>query len=445
MINSNSSSITFIKDFETNQILKNLLPKLLSIKKTNKPPRVTALPDFFVDRIIEVTDHSKFVSETKKKIKVGGGSMRGYSSQDIKGGNAVNVAYCMAKLGVCIDLYTVADKIGNSILKSVFAPFGDTVNLYVKAGKQGLSTVFEFSNDQIAYSPSNVMVSDVGDNDNFGPDILESKKIISNLQSSDAVIITNWASNLRGTDLLHFVFENSPGSIHFLDPADIEQRCFEFINMLKTHSNLVNFLSINENEYNQLVKAFQSIFVKQPSIKNKDEDDAANHTAVADENDNDKNNTITNNNSKSDIINNDYHPIKLHVFDGDSYPRNIDSTCETIKTFSNYFDLTVCLHTTKGSVMSTPSTNICAKRDSRKSKNNAIENVIFASAIIPSKIDLVSGAGDSWDAGFMFGHLHGFDDIEKLCFANLLASLHIENLFKDDPSLVQVIDHIKSI
>lgn len=428
MTSSNSTSIHIIKEFETNQVLKSLLPKIQSITKTNKPPRVTVLPDFFVDRIIEVTDHSKFVSETKKKIKAGGGSMRGYSSVDIKGGNAVNVAYCMAKLGICIDLYTVADKIGNAILKSVFAPFGDTVSLYVEKGKQGLSTVFEFSDDQNTFSPSNVMVSDVGDNDNFGPDILESKSLISNLQSSDAVIITNWASNLRGTELLHFVFSNSPDSIHFLDPADIEKRCFEFINMLRISSNLIDFLSINENEFNQLVEAFQSIFVKQTSMKNKVDDDA-----------------ITGINSKHDKINNNYLSSNLQVFDGDSYPKNIDSICETVNTLSNYFNLTVCLHTTKGSVMSTPSDDIFTNSDRGNRKNDATENVLFAQAISPSKIDIVSGAGDSWDAGFMFGHLYGFEDIEKLCFANLLASLHIGNLFKDDPSLAQVIDHIKSI
>ena len=428
MINSSSTSTHIIKEFETNQVLKSLLPKLQSIEKTKKPPRVTVLPDFFVDRIIEVTDHSKFVSETEKKIKAGGGSMRGYSSVDIKGGNAVNVAYCMAKLGVCIDLYTIADKIGNSILKSVFAPFGDAVNLYVENGKQGLSTVFEFSDDQHTFSPSNVMVSDVGDNDNFGPDTLESKNLISNLKSSDAVILTNWASNLMGTDLLRFVFSNSPDSIHFLDPADIEKRCFEFVNMLKISSNLVNFLSINENEFNQLVEAFQSIFVKQTSIKNgRGEVD------------------ITSINNKPDKTNNNYLISKLHVFEGDSYPKNIDSICETVDALSNYFNLTVCLHTTKGSVMSTPRGDICTNSDRGNRKHGATENVLFAQAISPSKIDIVSGAGDSWDAGFMFGHLYGFKDIEKLCFANLLASLHIGNLYNDDPSLAQVIDHIKSI
>ena len=103
------------------------------------------------------------------------------------------------------------------------------------------------------------MVSDVGDNDNFGPELIQSQKVQTILRSSDAVIMTNWASNLRGTDLLDYVFTNSPKSVHFLDPADIEKRCFEFINVIKNRSNLIDFLSINENEYNLIIEALKSV------------------------------------------------------------------------------------------------------------------------------------------------------------------------------------------
>ncbi|NOJ31044.1 MAG: hypothetical protein DA329_02740 [Candidatus Nitrosocosmicus sp.] len=429
MTKSLPSQTHILNEFEINQILKNLLSRLQSIEKTNQSYSITVLPDFFVDRIIKVMDHDKFVGEIKKKIKAGGGSMRGYSSKDIKGGNAVNVAYCMAKLGVCINLYTVADEIGNSILRSVFAPFGDRVNLFIKKGKQGLSTVFEFSNPN-THSLSNVMVSDVGDNDNFGPDILESENLVSNLRSSDAIILTNWASNLRGTDLLRSIFTNSPSSIHFLDPADIEKRCFEFVNMLRINSNLVNFLSINENEFNQIVEALRSIFAKKTSKK--ENDDLVDKPAEI--------------NDGLDKLKHNFIASNLHVFSDGVYPKNIGSICESVKILSSYFNLTVCLHTTKGSILSSPSSDVCAHDVGSKSMNNsADQNVFFAAALNPSRIDLVSGAGDSWDAGFMFGQLYGFNAIEKLCFANLLASLHIENLLKDDPSLAQVIAHIESI
>lgn len=426
---------------EIKQILRNMLPKLESIERNKKKLKVTVMPDFFVDRIIEVADYSSFVSDTRKKINAGGGSLRGYSSIDIKGGNAVNVAYCLAKLGFCINLYTIADEIGDSILRSVFSPFNKSVNLYVERGKHGLSTVFEFSDPHNARSPSNVMVSDVGDNDNFGPEILESKNHISSLDYSDAVMITNWASNLRGTDLLQTVFKNAPHSIHFLDPADIEKRSFEFINILKINSKLIDFLSINENEFNQLIRALQRIFDK----KNNNNEWIYN------------NNTNFKNIDKNSKIILDNAFVTLHLFDSDSYPQNIDAICGSVKTLSMYFNLTICLHTTKGSFMCTPHYDVNASSGSedvdnssnsdstKNSKNYDAKNVLFVASILPSKISIVSGAGDSWDAGFMFGQLVGFKDLEKLCFANFLASLHVENLFGDDPSLAQVIDHIKSI
>jgi ribokinase len=365
-------------------ILRNLLIKLSDIKEDGHhyKPQVTILPDFFVDRIIEVPDYSLFMRDIQKKIVASGGSMRGYSSLDIKGGNAVNMAYSLAKLDIRVELFTIADEIGSAILRSVFLPFGTNVNLHITEGKHGLSTVFEFSNCLTSTSTSNVMVSDVGDNDNFGPELIESQEMSMILRSSDAVIMTNWASNLRGTDLLDYVFTNSPQSVHFMDPADIERRCFEFINVLKSRSNLVDFLSINENEYNLIIKALESV--------------------------------IGHNNSA------------LLAFDSSLIPDNISAFCESAKLLSNFLDLTVCIHTTRGAAIS-----------------NGHES-LFVDSIVPFKIDIVSGAGDSWDAGFIFGQLHGFTTIEKICFANLLSSLHVGNLFGDDPSLSEIIDHIKS-
>jgi ribokinase len=369
-------------------ILKNLLIKLLDIRegRYHHQLQVTIMPDFFVDRIIEISDYSLFINDIQKKIVARGGSMRGYSSTDIKGGNAVNVAYSLAKLDIRVELFTIADEIGSAILRSVFLPFSTNVNLHIIPGKHGLSTVFEFSNSSMSptspTSTSNVMVSDVGDNDNFGPELIESQEVSMILRSSDAVIMTNWASNLRGTDLLDYVFTNSPKSVHFLDPADIERRCFEFINALKSRSNLVDFLSINENEYNLIIKAIKNVIG---------------------------------------------HPTRaLLAFDSNLYPDNVSAFCESARLLSNFIDLTVCIHTTRGSAIS----------DGHES--------LFVDSIVPSKINIVSGAGDSWDAGFIFGHLYGFTTIEKICFANLLSSLHVGNLFGDNPSLSEIIDHIKS-
>ena len=55
-------------------------------------------------------------------MKFGGGAIRNIVTTERKGGNAVNVAYCLAKLGVRkTTLLTVADELGSAMLqKGIF-------------------------------------------------------------------------------------------------------------------------------------------------------------------------------------------------------------------------------------------------------------------------------------------------------------------------------------
>lgn len=411
-MNNHHHSI-YNKEGDTLRILKSLCTKLEEYDKSQTRSKVFVLPDFFVDRIIEVTNESLFFRDVKRKIVAGGGSMRGYISKDIKGGNAVNVAYCLAKLGLIIELCTVSDFVGSAILKSVFSSFGKNVKLQVVKGKHGLSSVFEFafSADSSIVSPdlpspsshpldrqsntppataikpsfANIMISDVGDNDNFGPELIETQETLKKLKVAQAVVFTNWASNYRGTDLMKFVFSKSPQSIHFIDPADFELRSFEFVNTLKNNSDLIDILSINENEYNHIVKALKDI------------------------------------SSKKDGQN------LWYSYNTDDLLDNLNNFCTTAEFIYNYLGIRLCIHTTKGSILAD---NRC---------------VTFVSALTPPEINIVSGAGDSWDAGFIFGELAGFTSEEKLAFANLLAMLHIDNFGGDDPSLEQVIGYLKKL
>src|SRR4029079_15396869 len=211
-------AITFFSSVnEINLIIKNIYYKLIDIIKSHLNIKISVLPDFFIDRVVKFSNVDQLTEAIGTKIKVGGGSIRGFNSFDIKGGNAVNVAYCLANLGIKVDLFTVADKIGSSILNTVFEKFKSQVNLHIKNGKHGLTTIFEFSD--LSFSVTNVMLSDVGDNRNFGPEYVESTDvdilqilnsasvdvdILQILNSSSAVVLTNWASNLRGTDLLKY-------------------------------------------------------------------------------------------------------------------------------------------------------------------------------------------------------------------------------------------------
>lgn len=217
---------------------------------------ITVLPDFFVDRIIRLQSKEDFFNNLSEKASFGGGSIRDISTVDVKGGNAVNIAYCLAKLGMKTSLFTIADDIGLSILKHVFSRFDESkIHLRITKGKHGHTTAFEFLADKNSSSKVNVMVSDVGDNINFGPDRITSEEDLSILKNSDGVMLVNWGSNLKGSQLAEHVFKNSPKALHFLDPADIENRKSDFLVTLREISQFTDVLSINENECNSLSSA----------------------------------------------------------------------------------------------------------------------------------------------------------------------------------------------
>jgi ribokinase len=213
---------------------------------------IVVMPDFFLDRIIRLRSREELFNGINDKSRSGGGSIRGIPSTDIKGGNAANIAYCLSKLGVKVTLFTVADDIGSAILRQSFSRFKDNVNLLISSGRHGSTTAFEFPDESGV--KVNVMISDVGDNSNFGPDRVNSPQHLNYLKTSDAVVVVNWGSNLKGTQLAEHAFKNSPKSLHFIDPADIEARKQDFRDLLADITELTDVISINENEYNSLAQ-----------------------------------------------------------------------------------------------------------------------------------------------------------------------------------------------
>jgi ribokinase len=222
-----------------------MLENLQNLKIVNS---VVVLNDFFLDRIIKIQNLGKFYNQILEKSKLGG-SIRGVQQTDLKGGNATNVAYALARLGCPVSLITIADKTGSQIIKETFSEFSK-VSLFIIDGKPGRTTSLEFNN---AGNVVNIMISDLGDNENFGPEKLGTKEQ-DVLKNADAVIVTNWASNEKGTELAHFAFSNSPLSLHFLDPADIQTRPEEFKQALAKLVGHLDSLCINENECNILLK-----------------------------------------------------------------------------------------------------------------------------------------------------------------------------------------------
>jgi ribokinase len=210
---------------------------------------IVVMHDFFVDRIIRLESKENLSCALSEKAKVGGGSIRGIPTTDVKGGNAVNIAYSLAKLGAKVSLFTVADEMGSVRIRQTFAQFGDKVTLRIAKGRTGLTTCFEFPHEDTRV---NVMVSDVGDNESFGSERINSEADKTILKNAYGVMVVNWATNIDGTELAEFSFKNSPSAFHFLDPADIETRKHDFRNSLAKLSGVTDCLSINENECNSL-------------------------------------------------------------------------------------------------------------------------------------------------------------------------------------------------
>jgi ribokinase len=214
---------------------------------------IVVMPDFFLDRIIRLRSKEEFFNGLAEKARFGGGSIRDIPTKDLKGGNAVNIAYSLARLGANVALFTVGDEIASALLHQTFLEFKNNVDLVIVPGNHGRTTSFEFLSE--VEPKFNVMVSDVGDNADFGPEKVNSEKHLKILGNADATVVANWASNLNGTQLAAYVFENSPKALHFIDPADIESRKEDFQKCLERIAKITDVLSINENECNSLGKA----------------------------------------------------------------------------------------------------------------------------------------------------------------------------------------------
>lgn len=329
---------------------------------------IAVMPDFFIDRIIRLESKEKLFDALAEKAKRGGGSVRGVPTADVKGGNAVNVAYCLAKLGVRVTLFTVADEIGAGIIRQAFSQFGDRVTLRISAGKCGLTTAFEFPHEDTRV---NVMMSDIGDNASFGPERIDSEADRALLKNADGVMVVNWASNQKGTELAEHAFRNSPSAFHFIDPADVETRKKDFCNSLERLAGMTDCLSMNENECNSL----------------------------------------------ADVLG------LGHVL-GSAY--GADEVRLAAKKLAEKIGISTDLHTKAGAAWS-----------------NGRESVFVHTIRVDAKN--LTGAGDSWDAADIVGHLAGLDPQERLLFANCCASLYVRDTQGEPPTMNKVFELVERV
>ncbi|HXW36533.1 MAG TPA: carbohydrate kinase family protein [Nitrososphaerales archaeon] len=204
----------------------------------------TVLHDFFVDRIVFCEDLSSLTRRVNSKAREGGGGVHGVRQTQVRGGNAVNMAEALARLGTKTYLVTHSDASCMALLKKGFE--GLPVELSVKSLEPGLTVALETREKG---KKLNVMLGHSGGAGDFPPSLLDEHDWRA-IESSEVVCSVNWAANRRGTELLQEVRIHRRGKPLFLDPADFRDRPADYLALLKQikRTGVVDWLSLNEFE-----------------------------------------------------------------------------------------------------------------------------------------------------------------------------------------------------
>lgn len=213
--------------------------------------RVVVMPDFFLDRLIELGyDEQTFCKDLGRVVRRKGGSIDGKRQTDLKGGNAVNTASALAALGVNVTPIVCTSSFGLRLLKTYLGPYKlDLTHVKIQADPS-ITTALEFKTTS---GKANVMIRDVGALADFGPQNLELEEFEA-IEQADYVCVFNWAGTRRhGTELAKTVFErvkaNRRGKCYY-DTADPTANKAEIPLLIEKvlRRDCIDVLSVNENE-----------------------------------------------------------------------------------------------------------------------------------------------------------------------------------------------------
>jgi sugar/nucleoside kinase (ribokinase family) len=196
--------------------------------------------DYYVDRLVHLDSFEGLSKAVMAKKAVGGGGIHGTSQEDARGGNAVNLANALARLGMRTLLITHSDTLHEPLLRKPFE--GLAAELRVKPLPAALTVAFE--------EKVNVMLGDEKGASDFGPSLLDESDWEA-LRGSRVVCSVNWAANRQGTKLL-LALRRRLGreKTIYLDPADFRDRLSAFAEVLHLieEKQVVDWLSMNEPE-----------------------------------------------------------------------------------------------------------------------------------------------------------------------------------------------------
>jgi len=210
------------------------------------------MPDFFLDRLVSWNSTLKeFSTRISKVASQKGGSIDNVRQMDLIGGNAINTASALAALGAEVSPIVCTNKLGLRLLELHLQRLGIDLSHVKINDKASITTALEFTQDG---ENRNVMLRDLGSLAKLHPRDL-SEKDFTLLKDADYVCVFNWAgTQTHGTEIAKRVFSfvkaEGAGKTYYdtADPLPKRQKIPELIEEVLCSRNLIDILSLNENE-----------------------------------------------------------------------------------------------------------------------------------------------------------------------------------------------------
>lgn len=228
------------------------------LKEDFKEFSTVVMPDFFFDRFVSLEYDAKDFSEiTENVTRRKGGSIDEIEQTDFRGGNAINTASALAFLGVRTTPIVCTNQLGKQLIKFYLKTRKISLSHVKIFEKPSITTAMEFKTKN---GKANVMLRDVGDLANFGPQHLNAEDFKA-IEKADYVCVFNWAGTKHfGTKLANKVFSHvkakGKGKTYYdtADPTPNKEKISELVTFFS--SRFIDILSLNENEASSYASQF---------------------------------------------------------------------------------------------------------------------------------------------------------------------------------------------
>ncbi|MFW9794466.1 MAG: carbohydrate kinase family protein [Candidatus Thorarchaeota archaeon] len=233
--------------------------RLTSILK--KPKEVgypVVLPDFFVDHFIMIDTFDKLIGGLKQLAEQGGGNLLDNEQFILRGGNAVNTASALQKLGLKPKLIATTDNQGASLLKALLDQELDLSHIHTD-GRMSSTVSIETEHQG---RKVNLMISDSGSAKEFSFSDLTDEDI-DVIQRCSLVALVNLNHNLKGSELAKDLFQmvkDTSNAVTFMDMGDPSGNPELVSKLIKdvVSEGLADIFGLNENEVRWVAEALST-------------------------------------------------------------------------------------------------------------------------------------------------------------------------------------------